>query len=146
MRWNWPGTRGDGATARRRHQTVRRPRGISFLRMGPPLLGAGLLATALAGCTGSTQASSSSVRSTCQQVGAVLSDGPDPSADPVGYAEAQPVQLHGISTTDRPLRTAIDELADAYQDFFDTNGSRAAQSAVDQAGKKLDSICPGVTS
>jgi hypothetical protein len=54
--------------------------------------------------------------------GTVLSDGPDPDADPVGYA-------------------------DAYSEFFASNGkSSNAKEAVAVASKKLDSICPGAAS
>ena len=81
---------------------------------------------------------------TCQQVSAVLSDGPDPSADPVGYAEAQILQLRSVHTTDPTLRTAISKLADAYAWFFDSDGkSPAAISAVTAAAKQMNKLCPG---
>ncbi len=37
-------------------------------------------------------------KQTCKQVEAVLSDGPDPEADPVGYAQAQILPLREIHT------------------------------------------------
>jgi hypothetical protein len=92
-------------------------------------------------------ASTAAVQSSCQQVSAVLSDGPDPDADPVGYAEAQILPLRGLSVSDQALRTAITQLADAYQEFFDSNGkSSSAKEAVTVASNKLDSICPGAAS
>src|SRR5271170_3553540 len=54
----------------------------------------------------------------CSQVSAVLSDGPDPAADPVGYAEAQVLPLGQIRTPDPQLRAAITGLAGAYRAFF----------------------------
>jgi hypothetical protein len=92
-------------------------------------------------------ASTAAVQASCQQVSAVLSDGPDPDADPIGYAEAQILPLRGISVSDQALHTAITQLADAYQAFFDSNGkSSSAKEAVTVASNKLNSICPGAAS
>ena len=99
-------------------------------------------------CSSSTpHASAPATASTCQQVSAVLSDGPDPDADPVGYAEAQILPLRQISAPDQPLHAAITQLADAYQQFFASDGkSSNAKEAVSVAGNKLNSICPGAAS
>jgi hypothetical protein len=95
----------------------------------------------------SARASVPAVQSTCDQVSAVLSDGPDPDADPVGYAEAQILPLRQLSVSDQELRTAITQLADAYEQFFASNGkSSNAKEAVAVASKKLNSICPGAAS
>jgi hypothetical protein len=93
------------------------------------------------------QASATAVRATCSQVSAVLSDGPDPDADPVGYAEAQILPLSQIRTSDAQLRAAIGKLASAYRAFFDSNGSSAtAKLAVTAATKRINSFCPGAAS
>jgi hypothetical protein len=108
-----------------------------------------LLVMLVCACSSSSpaRASARAAASTCQQVSAVLSDGPDPDADPVGYAEAQVLPLRQISVSDQALSTAITQLADAYQQFFASNGkSSNAREAVAVASKKLDSICPGATS
>ena len=99
-------------------------------------------------CSPSTpQASAPATASTCQQVSAVLSDGPDPDADPVGYAEAQILPLRQISAPDQTLHAAITQLADAYQQFFASDGkSSNAKEAVSVASNKLNSICPGAAS
>ena len=73
-----------------------------------------LCAGLLAAC-GSSQSPHSALPSTCQQVGAVLSDGPDSGVDPIGYAQAQVLPLHQVHTSDTSLRSAIDNLASAYQ-------------------------------
>lgn len=87
------------------------------------------------------------VQATCQQIGAVLSDGPDPDADPVGYAQAQVLPLRQISVASPPLRTVVGQLADAYQQFYTSGGKSAdAKEAVAVATKKLNSICPGAAS
>jgi hypothetical protein len=104
------------------------------------------LAVAVAGCGSSTPAPTPSIASTCQAVSAVLSDGPDPSADPVGYAEAQVFPLRQIQTPDRDLQRAIGDLASAYLQDYTTGGNSAARQAVSQASHGVDAICPGATS
>jgi hypothetical protein len=131
---------------------VSRLRGIAAV--GLTLIG---LTASLAACSSGTassrptaaakQATSAAVRSACSQVTAVLSDGPDPDADPVGYAEAQILPLGQIHTTDASLHTAIGRLASAYKAFFASNGtSGAAKLAVASASKQVDAFCPGATS
>jgi hypothetical protein len=86
-------------------------------------------------------------QSACERVSAVLSDGPDPDADPVGYAEAQILPLRQISTSNQSLRGVISQLSDAYQTFFASNGKNSnAKEAVAVASRKLNSICPGAAS
>jgi hypothetical protein len=107
-------------------------------------------ALGLTACSSAKSATASNaadtVSATCELVGAVLSDGPDPGADPVGYAESQFGPLRGISTQDATLRGAIGKLADAYQEFFTTNGSNTAKEAVSVASSAINKICPGATS
>jgi hypothetical protein len=103
----------------------------------------------LGACGSSSKTTSSSAqvkKETCQQVEAVLSDGPEPEADPVGYAQAQVLPLHQIHTTDVKLHQAIDSLASAYQVFSSSNGSSSAKRAVTAASKPIDAICPGAKS
>lgn len=118
-----------------------------------PALGIGvtaLLAGLLSGCGSGPSAQppsqSPAVRTTCQQVSAVLSDGPDPGADPVGYAFAQVLPLRQLHTSDDALRAAIDDLATAYQDFYSSNGGKGAAKAVSEASDKVNAICPGAAS
>ncbi|MGO8726357.1 MAG: hypothetical protein ACLQK8_06495 [Streptosporangiaceae bacterium] len=94
-----------------------------------------------------TGSNAAATENTCQQVSAVLGDGPDPDADPVGYAEAQVIPLRRISAPDQALRSVISQLAHAYQQFFASNGkSNNAKEAVAVASKKLNSLCPGAAS
>ena len=91
--------------------------------------------------------SRASTSKTCAQVAAVLSDGPDPGQDQVGYAEAQILPLSQIRTSDAQLRTAISKLASAYRAFFTSDGgSAAAKLAVASASKQINSFCPGAAS
>jgi hypothetical protein len=110
--------------------------------LGALALSAGLLA----GCGSSGPggaATSSAATATCQQVGAVLSDGPDPDVDPVGYAEAQIRPLREIQTSNRDLGAAIAHLATAYQQYSSTNGAKAAKGMVSRAAKTINALCPG---
>jgi hypothetical protein len=135
---------------------VARLRGLAML--GLTLIG---LSAALAACssgsaasrpaasrpTAARQASRAALRSACRQVSAVLSDGPDPDADAVGYAEAQILPLGQIRTADAPLRAAIGRLALAYREFFASNGtSGAAKLAVAAASTQVNALCPGAAS
>lgn len=110
----------------------------------------GLLAALLSGCGSGASAQppskSSTVKTTCQQVSAVLSDGPDPGADPVGYAFAQVLPLRQLHTSDGSLQTAIDDLATAYQAFYSSKGDKASAKAVSKASDKVNAICPGAAS
>jgi len=94
----------------------------------------------------SPRQASAAVKSTCAQVSAVLSDGPDPDADPVGYAQAQVLPLRQVHTSDTNLKDAIDALASAFEQFSLSNGTKETKSAVTRASNKVDGICPGATS
>jgi hypothetical protein len=88
-------------------------------------------------------ASTAAIRRACTQLSAVLSDGPDPDADPVGHAEAQILPLGQFHAPDKALAVAVSQLAAAYRQFFDSNGTGAAKKAVAAASKKINSFCPG---
>jgi hypothetical protein len=95
----------------------------------------------------SASSSATAIAATCEQVSAVLGDGPDPDADPVGFAEAHILLLRQINTPDQSLRGALSQLAEANQSFVASNGKSAnAKEAVAVADKKINSICPGATS
>ncbi len=73
----------------------------------------------------------------------MLGKGPDPGADPVGYAKTQILPRNQIETSDKDLKRAIDDLALVYQQFFRTNGGAAAKHALSRAAAKVNTICPG---
>jgi hypothetical protein len=113
---------------------------------GALALGLGLGLCACGGSSGAA-AAPAGTQHACAQIGAVLSDGPDPDADPAGYAEAQILPLRQISIPDPPLRTAVRQLDTAYQQVFASNGaSAAAVRAAAAASRKVNSICPGAAS
>jgi hypothetical protein len=115
--------------------------GIALVALAVPIL------TACGSSPARSAASGVSVSATCTAVSAALSDGPDPDADPVGYAEAQIKPLRAIHASDQKLRAAIGDLAVAYARVFAGNGSSAAASkAVTAAAAKVNAICPGAAS
>jgi hypothetical protein len=107
-----------------------------------------LAPTLLGACGSSSSTTSSAVaKQTCRQVEAVLSDGPEPAVDPVGYAQAQVLPLRQIRTPDMKLHEAISRLASAYQAFSaEHHVGRAANSAVTAAVDRVNALCPGAAS
>lgn len=101
----------------------------------------------LGACGGGAPAASgsgtASLSRSCQSVAAVLSDGPGPKEDPVGYAEAQVKPLAHVRTSDPPLRRAIGALDRAYRNVEATDGSAVAAKAERAASGRVDHLCPG---
>jgi hypothetical protein len=84
------------------------------------------------------------VQQTCQQVSDVLSNGPDPGSDPIGYAQAQILPLKQIHASDQTLGQAIGTLASAYDSYIAAKGTgKAAKSALTAAINRINSLCPG---
>jgi hypothetical protein len=107
-----------------------------------------LSALAVTGCGGPR--SSSGLQGTqrqqaCTAVADVLSDGPDPTADPVGYAEAQVLPLRQLHISQPAVRSAVDQLAAAYQAYSVSKGVDTAADAKKVAADEeaLNALCPG---
>lgn len=112
--------------------------GIALAALAPAML------TACGSSSGRPGGHGATISAACTAVGAALSDGPDPVADPVGYAEAQIAPLRAIQTSDRALRAAIRDLAGAYAQVFASNGaSSSAEGAVTAAARRVNAICTG---
>jgi hypothetical protein len=108
-----------------------------------------LVALLLAACGSSTAGGESSPplapAAFCQRVLAVLSDGPDPDADPVGYALSQIAPLGRIHTSDNGLALRLSNLIAADKALVGTNGSdHAATRTVAKDDADLNRVCPGV--
>jgi hypothetical protein len=118
------------------------------LLLAAPLLASACGSSASSGAHAShtPRPSAAAIAATCQKVADALADGPDPSVDPVGYAEAQVLPLHQITTSDSSLHVAIDHLAAAYQTLFRDDGTKAANAVVTAAAKQVEKFCPGRTS
>jgi hypothetical protein len=123
------------------------PSPARLARSAAVLLAAVLLGACGSGSSPHAAVPAGAVRKTCLQVSAVLSDGPDPGADPVGYAEAQIRPLSQVHAPDKALGKAISALADAYRQFFASSGrGSAGKDAVAAASKRVNSFCPGAAS
>jgi hypothetical protein len=124
-----------------------RSRGDARRRGIPAAAALALCAGLLAACGSSSPtapSASPAAQTACLHVSGALSDGPDPDADPVGYAEAQILPLHQIHTSDKAIGSAISRLASAYAQFYDDNGTKAGKSSVKAAAKTINELCPGV--
>jgi hypothetical protein len=111
------------------------------------LVSSGLIVLALSACGSSSPASSSALSAKqqgCTAVSDVLSDGPDPDADPVGYAEAQVLPLEQLKLSDATLSQSVHRLTAAYKAFSMTNGAKGTAAAikVSAAETALNAICP----
>ena len=111
---------------------------------------AAFLALAVAACGSSSAQSSSTaslgsaIQQDCTSVADVLADGPDPDADPVGYAQAQVLPLRQLTISDATLHGAVMSLASAYQKYSTSSGSTRAADAhvVTKAENEVNKICP----
>jgi len=107
------------------------------------------LALPIVGCGSSSAQSSTAILGTaiqqdCTAVADVLSDGPDPDADSVGYAQAQVLPLRQLKIGDATLQRAVLALAAAYQAFSTGGGAGGSAAAlqVTKAEKAVNTICP----
>jgi hypothetical protein len=113
-----------------------------------PAAAAAVLAAAVVAACGSAQpaASTTAAHQDCNAVAAVLSDGPDPTADPAGYAQAQVLPLRQLKISDSALAAAVSKLASGYATFSTATGSAntAAALQVSKDEAAVNAICPGV--
>ena len=81
----------------------------------------------------------------CTQVDALLTDGPDPGTDPVGYAQAQILPLEQLrASAQTAVGRAVSTLASDYASYVAANGKdKAANSALTAAISKINALCPG---
>jgi hypothetical protein len=106
-------------------------------------------ATLAAACGSSSHSSATLLGSKAQQdcvnVSDVLADGPDPDADPVGYAQAQVLPLEHLKVSEPALQAAVKNLAAAYQAYSSSTGTTQNQAAVKttKAEDAVNAICPG---
>jgi hypothetical protein len=82
----------------------------------------------------------------CNKVSAVLADGPNPKADPIGYAEAQMGPLLLVHAPTKALRSALEDLSAAYVQYFTTNGDAASKRILSRTTEQLTDVCPSLAS
>ena len=114
--------------------------GLTSLALAVPLL-----AACSSGSSGGSSSQAQAPTAVCQKVLAVLADGPDPDADPVGYALSQIGPLGQIHTSDHALAQQLSDLIAADHSLVNTNGSdRAAAKSIAKDDDGLNKVCPGV--
>jgi hypothetical protein len=119
-----------------------RRRAVTVVTLAPGLF-------LLAGCGSSSSTAATPAvpaASVCTQIGGVLSDGPDPHADPVGYAEAQIAPLAALHPTAPSLRSAVASLDAAFRHEYAVGATRTAKAAVRAAQHRVNVLCPGAAS
>lgn len=127
-----------------RHQPVIRNRWSSVLALVALAMTVPVSACSSSTTTAAAAPKASASQQVCEQVTAVLSDGPDPDADPVGHAEAQVLPLQQIHTSVQSLGTAITSLDEEYQSYVQANGkSKSVTSALTNAMNTINKLCPG---
>jgi hypothetical protein len=120
----------------------RRSLGLGSLALTVPLLAA-CSSSPSGGSSGQAQAPAAF----CQKVMGVLADGPDPEADPVGYALAQIAPLGQVHTSDQSLAQRLSSLISADRALVSSNGSdHAATQSIKKDDAALNTACPGVAS
>ena len=119
----------------------RRPHrlGLTSLALAVPLLAA---CSSRSSGGGSSQAQAPTAF--CQKVLAVLADGPDPDADPVGYALSQIGPLGEIHTSDHALAQQLSNLIAADHALVNTNGSDRATKSIARDDEGLNNVCAEV--
>jgi hypothetical protein len=105
------------------------------------------IACGSSGPSGASINSAHAPAAVCQKILGVLSDGPDPDVDPVGYALSQILPLGQIHTSDHSVSTTLHTLVKDDRALVKFNGSdKAAKSGIKKADKSLNKACPGVAS
>jgi hypothetical protein len=114
--------------------------GLTSLALAVPLL-----AACSSGSSGGSATAAPAPPAVCQKVLAVLSDGPDPDADPVGYALSQIAPLGQIHTSDQDLAHRLSDLITADRALVSSQGSdHAATKSIANIDAGLNKVCPGV--
>jgi hypothetical protein len=116
--------------------------------MAVPLLLAVPLALAACGSSGGSggvPSLSKAPSSLCSSLNAILSDGPDPDADPVGYALSQILPLGELHSSDSAAIGVVHQLISADRALVKSGGSnRSASKTIKAADESINEACPGV--
>ena len=131
-----------------------RPRSGALRLLAVLALAAAPSATAAA-CSSSSSAtaaptsSAAALAQDCTAVSDVLADGPDSTADSVGYAQAQILPLKQLKLTEANVQSAVNRLDAAFTAFVGAKTSSAQTQAavqVTSAENAVNALCPGASS
>jgi hypothetical protein len=96
--------------------------------------------------TASATSSASALSQDCTAVSGVLANGPDSTADSVGYAEAQILPLKQLKLSTAKLQSAVTKLDAAFTAFVAAKSSSTQTQAavqVTSTENAVNAICPG---
>ena len=96
--------------------------------------------------TPSPASSTAALAQDCTSVSDVLSDGPDPTADSTGYAQAQILPLKQLKLSTPSVQSAVTRLEAAFTAFVDAKSPSAQTQAavqVTSAENAVNAFCPG---
>ena len=99
--------------------------------------------------TASPASSASALSQDCTALSDVLSDGPDPTADSVGYAQAQILPLKQLKLNESNVQSAVNRLETAFTAFVaasDPSTQTQAAVQVTSAENAVNALCPGASS
>jgi hypothetical protein len=117
--------------------------GATLMRTSAGAVAVVLLGLTLGGCGAGASTHADRVGQACTEIGDVLANGPDPVADPVGYAEAQIRGLAALEHAAPSLHQVVVALDDAYVQVVGANGSPASLRVEARESAALDARCPG---
>jgi hypothetical protein len=82
----------------------------------------------------------------CNELNAVLSDGPDPGDDPVGYALSQILPLQQqVHSSDTAVMTTVTQLIAADQALYNSSGAdKSAAATIKKDYTAINKACPEV--
>jgi hypothetical protein len=98
--------------------------------------------------TASSTTTASALSQDCTAVSGVLADGPDSTADSVGYAEAQILPLSQLKLATPSVQSAVTKLDAAFTAFVGAKSSSTQTQAavqVTSAENAVNALCPGAT-
>ena len=128
------------------HPRRRAPRLLAVLALAAVTSATAAACSSSSSTTASATSTASALSQDCTAVSDVLADGPDPTADSVGYAQAQILPLKQLKLATATLQSAVTRLDAAFTTFVAAkNSSTQTQAAVQvtSAENAVDAICPG---
>jgi hypothetical protein len=120
-------------------------RNRTLVVVAPLALAIGAVACGSGPAAVNAKAASAAPAGLCQTLEGVLSDGPDPDADPVGYAQSQVLPLQGIHSSDTAAAGSLRQLIGGDEALVQSDGTdHAATVTIKKAFAAINRACPGV--
>ena len=131
------------------HPRRRAPRLLAVLALAAVTSATAAACSSSSSTTASSTSTASALSQDCTAVSDVLADGPDPTSDSVGYAQAQILPLKQLTLADAAVKSAVTKLDAAFTAFVAAKGSSTQTQAavqVTSAENVVNALCPGAAS